>query len=63
MRMIVLLFACIGVVLGLVAAWLWFFASRIEAKPVWGDHEPWTGYYRKPVGLLASLTRLQSQPD
>ncbi len=54
MRMIVLLFACIGVVLGMLAAWFWFLASRIEVEPVWGDHQPFDPVLSQ-AGWIAGL--------
>lgn len=40
MPLIALVVGVSGAILGLWAAWLWFQASRVVTKPVWGACEP-----------------------
>jgi hypothetical protein len=40
MRMLALVLAVLGFVVGLLAAAYWFRASCVEAVPIWGEQEP-----------------------
>jgi hypothetical protein len=40
MHLLAIVAALIGFALGLVSAYYWWLASRIETMPVWGDREP-----------------------
>jgi hypothetical protein len=40
MRILALTSACGGFAFGLIAAYYWWLASRVETIPMWGDVEP-----------------------
>lgn len=40
MRVLALTSACSGFAFGLIAAYYWWLASRVETMPMWGDFEP-----------------------
>jgi len=40
MRILALTSACGGSAFGLIAAYYWWLASRVETIPMWGDVEP-----------------------
>jgi len=64
MRVIAILLAATGVVIGLAAAWFWHLASRVNAIPVWGDREPadaslsQAGWIAGLLGAAAESARL-----